>query len=160
MGRILGLTAAIALIVGLAFLVGRPRGDAEPVAVNLAATKGPRPPGLKIFLQRGAELAILEPTTELRRGDALRLVVRASAPCYLVVRLRDGAGRERVVFPVGGASQAALVGSGEALPDPLAIDDTPGKGTLTALFGKGPFPIDARATGDLEVVTIDLPKAP
>jgi hypothetical protein len=162
LARVLGLTAAIALIVGLAFLVARPSADPNPVAVNLAAQKGPRPPGLKIFLQRGPDLGILDPATELRAGDALRLVVRAGAPRYLVVRLRDGAGQERLVFPGAGARTAALVQPDAALPDPLVIDTTgagpgPGRQTLTALFGQRPFAVDARASADLEVVTVDLP---
>jgi hypothetical protein len=161
LARVLGLTAAIALVIGLAFLVARPRADLQPVAVNLAAQKGPRPPGLKIFRQRGGELQILDPTTELRPGDALRLVVRASAPRYLVVRLRDGAGHERVVFPGAGAREAALVGPDAALPDPLAIDvASAGRQTLTALFGQRPFSVDDRVGAELEVATVDLPTMP
>ena len=160
MRRVVGLTAGILFIVGLAFVVARPGADPDPVAVNLAAQKGPRPPGLKIFLQRGPEVQVLDPAVELRAGDALRLVVRASAPRYLVVRVRDGAARERVVFPPGGAATAALVKPGDALPGVVAVDDTPGKTTLTALFGKQPFAIDDRAvTGDLEIATVDLHKA-
>ena len=159
--RVLGLTAAIAAVVGLAFLVARPRADTDPVAVNLAGTKGSRPPGLKIFLQRGPELAVLDPATELRRGDALRFVVRASAPRYLVVRARDGAGHERVLFPGRGAETAALVRPDQALPDALAIDETPGKETVTALFGQRPFSVIERAArDDIEVVTVGLVKAP
>jgi hypothetical protein len=161
LGRVLGLTAAIVAIVALAFVVGRPYADPAPVAVTYTeGTKGPRPPGLKIFLQRGQELSVLDPATELRRGDALRLVVRGSAPRYLVVRMRDGAGRERVIFPRASARGAALVRPDEALPDALAIDDTPGKATLTALFGTRPFPIDERGARDLEIATVDLIKAP
>jgi hypothetical protein len=157
---VLGLTGAIAVIVGLAFIVARPRVDPDPVAVNLAAQKGPRPPGLKIFLQRGQDLQILDPATELRPGDALRFVVRAGAPRYLVVRLRDRAGHERVVFPRAGARTAALVRPDAALPDALTIDDAAGKQTLTAVFGQRPFPIDERAGADLEVATVDLPTRP
>jgi hypothetical protein len=159
--RVLGLTAALAAVVGLAFLVARPRADTETVAVNLAGSKEHRPPGLKVFLQRGPELAVLDPATELRRGDALRFVVRASAPRYLVVRARDGAGRERVLFPGRGAETAALVRPDQALPDALAIDETPGKETVTALFGQRPFSVTERPTReDIEVVTIGLVKAP
>jgi hypothetical protein len=161
LARVLGLTAAIALVIGLAFLVARPRADLRPVAVNLAAQKGPRPPGLKIFLQRAGDLQILDPTTELRSGDALRFVVRASAPRYLVVRLRDGSGHERVVFPRAGARAAALVQPDAALPDALAIDGaSAGRQTLTALFGQRPFSVDDRPGAELEVATVDLPNMP
>ena len=161
LARVLGLTAAIALVVGLAFLVARPRADLQPVAVNLAAQKGPRPPGLKIFLQRGPDLQVLDPTTALLRGDALRLVVRAGAPRYLVVRLRDGAGRERLVFPGAGARTAALVQPGAALPEALPIDGAgSGRRTLTALFSQHPFPVEQRDGAELEVATVDLPTMP
>ena len=163
LARVLGLTAAIALIIGLAFVVARPHGDSQPVAVNLTAQKGPRPPGLKIFLQRGPDLNVFDPTMALQRGDALRLVVRAGAPRYLVVRLRDSTGSERLVFPGAGARTAALVQPGAALPDALPIDGA-GKGrrTLTALFSQNPFPVDQRdgAGTDMEVATVDLPSMP
>ena len=158
--RVLGLSGAIAAIVGLAFVVGRPHGNAERVAVTYASTKGPRPPGLKIFLQRGGEVAVLDPATELHRGDALRFVVRATAPHYLVVRVRDGAGREQILFPRNGVQTAALVRPEQALPEVMAIDDTPGKETVTALFGTRPFSVATRAASDLEVATVDLMKAP
>jgi hypothetical protein len=157
--RVLGLTAVIGAIVALSFVVGRPHGDSEPVAVNYLTTKGPRPDGLKIFLQRGPDLAILDPATELRGGDRLRFVVRASAPRYLVVRARDGAGREHLLFPAPGAENAALVHPDQALPDTLAIDGTPGKEIVTALFGKRAFPIGAPADDEIEAVTVDLMKA-
>jgi len=165
MRRVVGLTAAIAVIVALAFLVARPGADPDPVAVKLAAQKGPRPPGLKIFLQRATDvqMQVLDPAMDLRAGDALRLVVRASAPRYLVVRVRDGAGRERVVFPPAGAgtTMAAQVKPDDTLPGLVAIDDTSGKTTLTALFGKQPFAIDDRAAArDLEIATVELHKAP
>ena len=76
------------------------------MAVNYLATRGPRPPGLKIFLQRGQELTVLDPATELRDGDQLRFVVRASAPRYLVLRARDGAGHDRLLFPAPDATTA------------------------------------------------------
>ena len=158
--RVLGLSLGIAAIIGLAFLVGRPHGNRESVAVTYASPKGPRPPGLKIFLQRGRDLAVLDPATELHGGDVLRFIVRATAPHYLVVRVRDGAGHERVFYPPAGAEIAALVRPEEALPHPLAIDDTPGKETITALFASHAFPVTTRAAPDVEVATVDLMKAP
>ena len=158
--RALGLTAGIGAIVGLAFVVGRLYISNESVAVNYLATRGPRPPGLKIFLQRGQVLTVLDPATELRDGDRLRFVVRASAPRYLVLRARDGAGRDQQLYPAPGAGTAVAVEPGQTLPSPLAIDATPGKETVTALFGERPFPVGAPPSGDVQVVTIDLKKTP
>jgi hypothetical protein len=154
--RALGLTAVIGASVGLAFVVGRQHINRESVAVNYLATRGPRPPGLKIFLQRGQELTVLEPATELRDGDQLRFVVRASAPRYLVLRARDGAGRDRVLFPPQGATAAVAVQPDQTLPGVLPIDATPGKETVTALFAEHAFPVDAPPTDDVQVVTIAL----
>ena len=76
------------------------------------------------------------------------------------MRVRDGAGHERVFYPPAGAEIAALVRPEEALPHPLAIDDTPGKETITALFASHAFPVTTRAAPDVEVATVDLMKAP
>ncbi len=157
--RVLGLTAVLVAIVALSFVVGRLRISHESVAVNYLATRGPRPPGLKIFLQRGPELTVLDPATELRDGDQLRFVVRASAPRYLVLRARNGAGREQLLFPAPDATAAAPVQPDQTLPGVLPIDATPGKETVTALFGEHAFPVDAPPSDAVQVVTIELRKA-
>ena len=157
--RVLGLTAALGAIVGLSFVVGRSCINTDTVAVNYATTRGPRPPGLKIFLQRGQELSVLDPATELHPGDQLRFVVRASAPRYLVLRARDGAGHERLLFPPASAETATLVRPDQALPGTLAIDETPGKEIVTALFSEHAFPVGARAGAGIEAVVVDLMKA-
>ncbi len=151
--RVLGLTAVLAAIVALSFVVGRLRINRESVAVNYLATRGPRPPGLKIFLQRGQELTVLDPATELRDGDQLRFVVRASAPRYLVLRARDGAGHDRLLFPAPDATTAAPVQPDQTLPGVLPIDATPGKETVTALFGEHAFHARcASPSDDVQVV--------
>jgi len=157
--RVLGLTAVLLAIIALAFVVGRLRISRETVAVNFLATRGPRSPGLKIFLQRGQELTVLDPATELRDGDQLRFVVRASAPRYLVLRARDGAGHQRSLFPAPDATAAAPVQPDQTLPGVLPIDATPGKETVTALFGERAFPVDAPGGEDIQVVTIELKKS-
>ena len=66
-----------------------------------------------------------------------------------------------LLFPGRGAVTAALVRPDQALPDALAIDETPGKETVTALFGQRPFSVTERPTrDDIEVVTVSLVKAP
>lgn len=157
--HVLGLTAVLVASVGLAFVVGRLHISRDSVAVNYLATRGPRPPGLKIFLQRGPELTVLDPATELREGDQLRFVVRASAPRYLVLRARDGAGHARLLFPARDATTAAAVQADQTLPGVLPIDATPGKETVTALFGERAFPVDAPPSDAVQVVTIELKKA-
>ena len=86
---------------------------------------------------------MLDPATELRDGDQLRFVVRASAPRYLVLRARDGAGRDRLLFPAPDATTAAPVQPDQTLPGVLPIDATPGKETVTALFSEHAFPVGA-----------------
>lgn len=157
--HVLVLTAVIGVSVGLAFVVGRLYISRESVAVNYLATRGPRPPGLKIFLQRGQELTVLDPATELRDGDQLRFVVRASAPRYMVLRARDGAGHERQLFPARDATTAAPVQPDQTLPGVLPIDATPGREIVTALFGERAFPIDAPPSDEVQAVTIELKKA-
>jgi hypothetical protein len=157
---VLVLTAVIGASVGLAFVVGRLRISHDSVAVNYQAMRGPRPPGLEIFLQRGEEMSVLDPATELRGGDQLRFVVRASSPRYLVLRARDGAGRDHLLYPAPGAETALAVRPDQTLPSPLAIDGTPGKETVTALFAERPFPVDAPPSDDVQVVTIALKKTP
>lgn len=157
--HVLGLTAVLVAIVGLAFVVGRLHISRDSVAVNYLAKRGPRPPGLKIFLQRGAELTVLDPATELREGDQLRFVVRASAPSYLVLRAGDGGGHERLLFPARDATTAAAVRPDQTLPGVLPIDATPGKETVTALFGERVFPVDAPPSDAVQVVTVELKKA-
>jgi hypothetical protein len=158
--RVLGLTAVLAAIVALSFVVGRLRINRESLAVNYQAMRGPRPPGLKIFLQRGQDLTVLDPSAELRDGDQLRFVVRASAPRYLVLRARDGAGRNRLLFPGPDATTAAPVQPDQTLPGVLPIDATPGKETVTALFGEHAFPLGAPPSDDIQVVTVVLKKTP
>jgi hypothetical protein len=156
--RVLGLTAVLLAIVALSFVVGRLRINRESVAVNYLATRGPRPPGLKIFLQRGQELTVLDPAIELRGGDQLRFVVRASERRYLVLRARDGAGRNRLLFPGPDATTAAPVQPDQTLPGVLPIDATPGRETVTALFGEHPFPVGAPPSDDVQVVMVELKK--
>lgn len=159
--RALVLTGVIGASVGLAFVVGRQRISDESVAVNYLATRGPRPPGLKIFLRRGEEMDVLDPATELRHGDELHFMVRASAPRYLVLRARDGAGHDQLLFPTHSAATALLVQPDQRLELPLEIDGSPGKETITAIFGELPFSVDAPTqSNDVQVVTIALNKKP
>src|SRR4051812_28916479 len=116
--RPLWLVGALAAVVGLSFLVARPRTDNGSVAINYSSVKGAKPPGLQIYLRRADELRVLVPGTPVRAGDTLRFIARISAPRYLVVRTRDAAGNQRRLFPPADAAgaEARLVQPGEALP--------------------------------------------
>jgi hypothetical protein len=149
--------AVVAAVVGLSFLVGRARLERDPAAVAYTGGgKGARPPGLQIFVVRGAEIRVLQPGGRLHPGDLVRFAVRSAEPRYLVVRARLGGGQDQVLFPTTG-SQAALVRSGEGLPATLPIDGRPGKRAVTALFAPEPFAVDGPLPGDVQVVSIDLP---
>src|SRR4051812_14306521 len=87
--RPLWLAGVLAAVVGLAFLVARPRTDTSPVAVNYTGSKVVKPPGLQIYLQREGEMRVLAPGTPVHAGDALHFVARVSEPRYLAVRARD-----------------------------------------------------------------------
>jgi hypothetical protein len=156
--RTLWLIAVLALVAGLAFLVARPRSDGDSAVVAYTGAKGPRAPGLQILLRRGLEARAMEPGTGVRAGDALRLTVRSTEPRYLVVRVRDSAGGDRILFPANGAPAAVQVRPGETLPGTFVVGDAPGTQTIFATFSHHPFAVADPPRGDLEIVTIDLPK--
>jgi len=162
--RPLWLLASLGAVVGLAFLVARPRTDTSPLAVNYTGAKSAKPPGLQIYLHRADEVRILAPGTPVRAGDSLRFVARIATPRYLVVRARDTAGKQRLLFPpadaAGGGGEARRVQPGEALPGALTLDAAPGRQTVIALFSERPFRADGPPGDGVEVVTIDLAKEP
>jgi len=165
--RPLALIGALGAVVGLAFLVARPRTDAPTVALDHTGDRGTHPPGLRIDVRRGEEVRTLAPGTPLRAGDVLRFVPRIPAPRYLVVRARDAAGHERVLFPpaageadAGAAASAVLVQPGEPLPGSLVLDAAPGRQFIIALFADRPFRAGDPTTDGIDVVTIDLVKEP
>src|SRR5262245_3532571 len=115
--RTLVLIGVLGAIVGLAFLVARPSKE-PPAATPYVGVRGAsraKASGLAFTLWRlGEPPRPLAPGTSVRPGDVLRFTVRAEHPRYLIVRLRDGAGSARTVFPAAGAD-AALVQPGERL---------------------------------------------
>lgn len=156
--RPLWLVGILGAMIGLAFLVARPRADHDPAAVAYAerGVARSRAPGLQIFYSRGAEVGVLAPGVPLRGGDALRFVVRCDQPRYLILRGQGGGDRERLLFPADG--RAALVHSGETLPATLVLAGAPGDAAVTALFGLHPFGNDDPIGGEVEAVRIALRK--
>ncbi|HTA19732.1 MAG TPA: hypothetical protein VK989_10595, partial [Polyangia bacterium] len=117
MKRAFLLVAILGALWGLAMLVGR-ANTAGPVVSPYVGQKGASratASGLGVSLRRGADVGPLAPGTPVRAGDALHFKVRAEGPRYLIVRMRDGAADATTIFPAG-ATQAALVQPGEALP--------------------------------------------
>jgi hypothetical protein len=162
--RPLGLVAVLAAVVGLAFLVARPRTDMRTVAVDHTGAKGVHPPGLRIDVRHGEEVRTLVPGTPLRAGDTLRFIPRISAPRYLIVRTRDAGGRQRILFPAaadaGDATAALTVQPGQALPVTFVLDAAPGREVVTALFADRPFRAGDPPGDGIDVVTVDLVKEP
>jgi hypothetical protein len=166
--RPLWLMGSLAAVVGLAFLVARPRTDTTPVAVNYTGVKSAKPPGLQIYLHRADEVRILAPGTPVRAGDALRFVARIAEPRYLAVRARDAAGNEQILFPAAGADAGAGGGGvdaqrvqpGQALPGALVLDAVPGRQIVVAMFSDRPFRAADPPGDGVEVVTIELVKEP
>ena len=108
-----------ALLVGLAFLVARPRVP-DPATDPYAGVRGAsraKAAGLEVHFTRvgGRRAAPSSPRTVLRAGDSLRFVVRGERARHVEVRLRDGDAAPATVFPAG-AGETALVQPRETLP--------------------------------------------
>jgi hypothetical protein len=87
--RALAFAGVGAFIVGLAFLVARPRAE-PPAATPYAGARGAsraHASGLEVRAVRGGELHVIQPGTPLQAGDTLRFVVRGERPRYVVVRV-------------------------------------------------------------------------
>jgi hypothetical protein len=158
--RALVFLGAGALLVGLAFLVARPRVP-DPATNPYAGVRGgsrAKAAGLGIhYLRDGVDRAV-EPATVLRAGDRLRLTVRSERPRHVEVRLRDGDAPPAVVFPAGGGKDAVLVQPREVLPVSPVVAPGGGRLVLTALFSDRPRGVGAPADPDTETVTITVAK--
>jgi hypothetical protein len=157
--RALLLVAILGALWGLALIVGR-ANTAGPVVSPYVGQKGAsraKASGLGVSLRRGADVRPLEPGTPVRAGDALHFTVRAEGPRYLIVRMRDGAADATTIFPAG-ASQAALVQPGEALPVTPTIASGAGKVVVTAVFADHAFALEGARGDDTEVIDFVMEK--
>jgi len=157
--RALIFTGIGALLVGLAFLVARPRVP-DPASEPYAGVRGAsraKAAGLEVHFRRGGVEEAVDPRTVLRAGDSLRFVVRGERGRHVEVRLRDGDAAPATVFPAG-AGETALVQPRETLPVRPTLAAGGAKVIVTALFSDRARPIGAAADDDTEVVTLAIAK--
>ena len=74
-------------------------------------------------------------------GDELGFEVRASAPGYIALLGRDGAGHVTRYYPPEGDEAAAYTPEHPELPDGTVLDEAPGPETLYLLYSPEPFPL-------------------
>ncbi len=159
MKRALGLTGILAALVGLAFLVARPRvpDPASEPYVGVRGASRAKAAGLAVHFNRGGEDRTVEPATVLRAGDRLRFVVRGERPRQLEVRVRDGANAPATIFP-GAARETAEVRPG----DTLSVQPTLGAGgakvIVTAVFSDRPRFVGTPPDADTEIVNLVIAK--
>ena len=159
MKRALIFTGIGALLVGLAFLVARPRVP-DPASEPYCGVRGAsraKAAGLEVHFRRGGVEQAVDPRTVLRAGDSLRFVVRGERARHVEVRLRDGDAAPATVFPAG-AGETALVQPRETLPVRPTLAAGGAKVIVTALFSDRARPIGAAADDDTEVVTLAIAK--
>jgi hypothetical protein len=153
------LLGAVALLVGLAFVVGRAnvRRDGESPYVGVRGASRVKAAGLEIFYLRGTVERVVEPKTLLRAGDRLRLVARGERPRYVEVRVRDGETTPVILFPAEGTAPEPIKPK-QTLPTVADIGPAPGKVTVTALFSDQPRPRGAPPDAETDVVTLNVGK--
>ena len=159
MKRALVFTGIGALLVGLAFLVARPRVP-DPASEPYAGVRGAsraKAAGLEVHFRRGGVEDAVDPRTVLRAGDSLRFVVRGERARHVEVRLRDGDAAPATVFPAG-AGETVLVQPRETLPVRPTLAVGGAKVIVTALFSDRARPVGAAADDDTEVVTLAIAK--
>jgi hypothetical protein len=157
--RALIWTGIGALLVGLAFLVARPRVP-DPASEPYAGVRGAsraKAAGLEVHFRRGGVEQAVDPRTVLRAGDSLRFVVRGERARHVEVRLRDGDAAPAIVFPAG-AGETAPVQPRETLPVRPALAAGGAKVIVTALFSDRARPVGVAADDDTEVVTLAIAK--
>jgi hypothetical protein len=157
--RALILTGILGLLVGLAFLVARPRvpDPATEPYVGVRGASRAKAAGLEVHFSRGGGDQPVEPATVLRAGDRLRFVVRGERARHVEVRLRDGDAAPATIFPAG-AGETAPIAPRETLPVRPTLGAGGAKVIVTALFSDRPRRIGAPADGDTEVVTLAIAK--
>jgi hypothetical protein len=159
MKRALALTGILAALIGLAFLVARPRvpDPASEPYVGVRGASRAKAAGLEVHFKRDGEERAVDPATVLRAGDVLRFVVRGERARFVEVRLRDGGAAPAPVFP-GGGGETTLVQPRETLPIRATLGAGGAKVIVTALFSDRARPIGAPADDDTEVVTLAIAK--
>jgi hypothetical protein len=157
--RALIFTGIGAFLVGLAFLVARPRvpDPASEPYVGVRGASRARAAGLEVHFRRGGVEEGVRPATVLHAGDSLRFVVRGERARHVEVRLRDGDAAPATVFPAG-AAETVLVQPRDTLPIRPTLATGGAKVIVTALFSDRARPIGAPPDVDTEVVTLAIAK--
>ena len=158
--RPLMFAGAGVLLVGVAFLVARPRVP-DPATNPYAGVRGgsrAKAAGLLVHYARvGDRERAVEPATVLRAGDQLRFVVRGERPRYVEVRLRDGEQPPATLFPAGEA-ETRLVRPGETLPATVTVVTGGSRVVVTAMFSDRARPVGAPGDAETEAITIAIAK--
>jgi hypothetical protein len=159
MKRALILTAILAALVGLAFLVARPHvpDRASEPYVGVRGASRAKAAGLAIHLMREGDDQPVAPGTVLRAGDRLRFVVRGERARHLEVRMRDGDAPAATIFPAA-AGGTAEVRPGAELPVRPTLGAGGIKVVVTALFSDRPRTVGTPPDADTEVVTLAVAK--
>jgi hypothetical protein len=158
--RPLVFAGAGVLLVGVAFLVARPRVP-DPATNPYAGVRGgsrAKAAGLIVHFGRvGDRERAVEPATVLRAGDRLRFVVRGERPRYVEVRVRDGEQPPATLFPAG-EPETRLVQPGETLPAGVTVVAGGSRVVVTAMFSDRARPVGAPADAETEAITIAIAK--
>jgi hypothetical protein len=151
-------TTAVAAVAvgGLAAIVLLPRASTSPPpspSVPVPATEAMAAPpasdpalgikgggSLKVFARRGDRAELVEHGRTLAPGDQIRFVLESGGLAYALVLSVDGAGKQSVYFPHGGAGSEAVPAQGRVeVPGSIVLDDAPGPERIWALFSHRPL---------------------
>jgi hypothetical protein len=151
------LIGALGLLVGLAFLVARPKvpDAATNPYVGVRGASRARAAGIVIAYERGGIVHTVEPGTVLRVGDRLHFTVTGERPRHVELRLRDG-DAPAVIYPAAGTT--ALVAPKQALPFAPDVVAGGGRVVVTALFSDEPRAIGAPPDPETEAITVAIAK--
>jgi hypothetical protein len=157
--RPLILTAVLAGVVGLGFLVARPHVPDPATNPYLGVRGGDRghAAGLVISYGHGGREQTLDPSTVLAAGDGLRFSFKGERSRYLEIRIKDGERPVTTIFPVEG-SMARLVRPGEKLPSRVLVAPGGDRFLVTALFSDRAWPVGQPPAGDTETASFSIAK--
>jgi hypothetical protein len=159
MKRALVLTAVLAGVVGLGFLVARPHVPDPATNPYFGVRGGDRghAAGIVIGYGHGGRDQTVDPSTVLEAGDGLRFTYKGERSRYLEIRIKDGEGPVTTVFPVE-EGMARLVRPREQLPSRVLVAPGGGRLLVTALFSDRAWPVGQPPAGDTETVSFSIAK--
>jgi hypothetical protein len=156
--RALVFAGAIALLVGLAFIVARP--SVPDVATNpyegVRGASRAKATGIAISVRRGDEVLAVEPGVTVRAGDRMVFRMRGEKARYLELRVRDGNGPEVTLAPIMG-DMAAPISPGTWL-QPIDLTNAPGRVQVSAVFSDQPRRVGTPPDADTEEMNVSIAK--